>query len=673
MPVTVIIPIIIASVLLSLLIAFLIAIFWIMRKAVFVSHFNPPQSIDNLTFKKMQCNSIPYIIENGVPYKGIIESKECVKESLNKDVKFSLDNELCSPQGIKGDYVSINLPHCYNMIDSDLRDYKGDVWYEREFDIIEDDKRPIKRLVFMGSFIKTSVYIDGNLIGENKEGYLPFSYDISELSVGKHKLVVKVNNVTTTETLPLTLFEGHGPGWHHFSGIHKDVYIEYLPPVNVFKLSCIPRFNGKWSVDVSFLLERNMDKEKLKCTIEIIDKKKVIASKNVDISFDKNEKVEGEKISFEIENPLLWSEENPYLYTAVIKTEFEEASVKFGIREVSWDKGKISINGKTTFIRGVCRHEDNGKKGMATDYDFIKKELELIEELNGNFVRLAHYPHSVVTMDLTDEMGLYAWSEVPFYQAGHAITHDTFGKDAGKVSLKGFSIKKFIENIKKTALARDENLLILAAQSLLKLVERDINRPSIITWGVGNEIWSVNDAAGKGLLWLKEVVEEFDNSRAINYASMNTPVLTKPFESSFKYMDWACINEYYGWYYGKPEQSKPLAEGIYKKFPNKPFVVTETGSDTVIGLRDETRPVINKLSEDYQVYFLEEQWKGLHAAPSFSGLCIWVLKDFPCPEYGKDNPIPYYNMKGLVDKDMNKKLSFHKIKELYGKKKEEMK
>ncbi|MGI6702077.1 MAG: glycoside hydrolase family 2 protein [Christensenellales bacterium] len=665
--------IILIAIIVAAALELMLLILWILTETIFAIKFDAPKTIDDDFFKECSCNGVPYIIERGIPYRGSIESRTNVKVPLNDNYRFKTGDSFCSPTGLLGDAESVDLPHCYNKMGSPLENYKGDVWYERVFEFKKVKGKPVVRLVFMGSFLTTDVWLDGVHLGKNYEGYLPFYFDISALEEGSHKLVIRVNNETSLKTIPITLFKGHRVGWHHFSGIHKEVYLEYLSEVSLFKLNAMPmELNGKWSVNVSFLLERTFVKEDMTLTAgfsAISERDKIAAERKVKVCFVKGEKVAGTSFIMEIDKPELWSEETPSLYTLNFISDYEQSFIKFGLRKVSSRDGKIMINHKPVFLRGICRHEDNGEKGLATDAAVITKELKLVAKANGNFVRLAHYPHSKVTLDITDKMGMYAWAEVPFYQAGHRITHDFFGKEFGYVKFNLSKIKSIFVNFRATSLVRDKHLLKLAAQSLIKLVERDINHPSVITWGVGNEVWSINEASGRALKWLKDTVKRYDTSRAINYASMSMPLLTVPCEKSFKYMDWACVNEYFGWYYGKIKGAHSLAEGICRKYPDKPIVITETGSDTLYGLRDESFPPKNKHSEDYQKYFLEETFRYLNMVKNFSGMSVWVFKDFPCPEYTETNPVPFYNMKGLFDKDMREKLGYKTLATLYKTKK----
>jgi len=603
-----------------------------------------PEGIDTADFSEKSKDGILYLFENGLPYRGDIQS-DARREYLT-GFHFRTAGQ--------AQWAEVQVPHCFNKVGSELRDYRGDVYYEREINI--DGEGAV--LTFLGSFLFTEVSIDGLPVGRNAEGYLPFSFDISRFGPGAHTLTVKINNCTDTATIPLSLFPGHKVGWHHYAGLHKAVYIEYRPRAYAFKIDCIPRCeNGIWSVAVNALFKGN---GKMQNKIQIVGNE-LIYEKQADLFFD-DEGIAAFRDTIVIDNPKLWDIETPYLYTFRMINEHETAQVSFGLRNISWGAGKISVNGRQRLLQGACCHEDNGLKGLATDSETSKRELGLIKSMNGNFARLAHYPHSRETLENADALGIYLWDEVPYYQAGQKITHASFGKEFGGQKLRPHAVIDLFGNLKATAQARDPELLKTVARSLAKLITRDINHPSVIAWSVGNEIWSVSRGNGLGLKYLMEFVKKYDTSRAVNYAAMCTPMLTGAFEQSFQYADWVCLNEYYGWYFGKISGLKPLAEKISKRYRDKPFVITETGSDTLYGLHDGSR-----YSEEFQSNFLTETYGIMRGIENFAGFAVWVFKDFPCPEYGDDNIVPYYNCKGLFDKDMNEKKSYQTMRQIFGK------
>jgi len=629
-----------------LLILLLSIVLWIFYTAFWDKRIELPKDIDTATFSEKRKDGILYLFENSLPYKGDIKS-DARREYL-ADFNFRTERQT--------EWTNVQVPHCFNGVESEHRDYRGTVFYEREINIEGEGAV----LTFLGCFLYTEVYIDGTLLGKNAEGYLPFSFDISHFDIGLHKLTVKVNNLTDTTTIPLSLFPGHKVGWHHCAGLHKAVYIEYRPKAYAFQINCIPHCkNNRWSIAVSALFQSS-GSGTMQNTIRIIGDG-IIYEKQANLLFD-GEGVAAFRDEIAIDDPKLWDIETPYPYTCQMSSEYETAEVTFGLRTISWDGGKIYVNGRQTVLKGVCCHEDNGAKGLATDSDTSRKELGLIKSMNGNFARLAHYPHSKETLENADARGVYIWDEVPYYQAGQKITHASFGKEFGGKKLRARAVIDLFSNLKATAQARDTELLQTVARSLAKLIARDVNHPSVITWSVGNEIWSVNRGNGLGLQYLIEFVKKYDTSRAVNYAAMCMPVMTGIFEQSFRYADWLCLNEYCGWYFGKVSDLKPLAEKISKKYRDKPFIITETGSDTKYGLHDGGR-----YSEEFQADFLRETYAIMSKIENFAGFTVWVFKDFPCPEYGDGTIVPYYNCKGLFDKDMNEKKSYQTMKQIFGK------
>jgi hypothetical protein len=176
----------------------------------------------------------------------------------------------------------------------------------------------------------------------------------------------------------------------------------------------------------------------------------------------------------------------------------------------------------------------------------------------------------------------------------------------------------------------------------------------------------MHPSGAKALAWLREQVEVLDKSRLISYAAFALPVLSPIFERAFDVVDVVAVNEYFGWYYGKVQKAGAFLSALARKYPHKPLMVTETGADAVRGRHTDEMPPTRGYSEEYQAWLLEGQWQQMRAVETFSGLSIWVLKDFLCPEYREDNPVPFYNLKGLLDRDGQPKAAFKKVKTIYG-------
>jgi beta-glucuronidase len=511
--------------------------------------------------------------------------------------------------------------------------------------------------------------MDGQQLGDHEGGHLPFYFDITDrvFPGRKHHLKVRVDNRIDSASLPPRLFQGHNLGWHPFGGLHRSVLIEVCPPVYCFKLQVDTKMEpDQGLVHVSALFHCPAGKPDALQTTDLglfAADGQVLAQANSPIHWDDAGQFGIAGGRFNIPAPRLWEPDSPYLYRLEAKTEYERCETDFGFRTIQARDGKLWLNGKPILLKGVCRHQEDRADGLAQNPDSIQRELEIIQSMHGNFLRLAHYPHSSETLDFCDQLGLATWVEIPLYQVGLGIIRFLFDKtkrDTGK------TLRALPGIIWKTNTLGNPDLLLKARDELLKMIERDRNHPSVLFWGLGNECWTFNPAGAKALVWLREQAEAFDSTRLFTYAAFALPVLGPLYERSFESTDVVSVNEYFGWYYGKAQDAGAYLRSLARKHPNKPLLVTETGSDTVRGEHTSQVPPARGYSEEYQAWYLEEQWRQMRSVPTFSGLSIWVLKDFLCPEYREDNPLPFYNLKGLLNRDGQPKAALETVRRLYG-------
>ena len=604
-------------------------------------------------------NGVDYLLDNGTPYHTHFLSSDRTKISLNENWKLSLQDAM------------VDLPHCFNTADSTHRDYVGDVIYEKQIDVsaFELESECSYHLVFEGSFLKTRVFINEQLIGKNNDGYLPFRFDISEVIKKNIDLNIKVlvNNEPGAETVPPLLYEGHPLGFHGFGGIHKEVYIEKCPPIYCFKCHAQTDPSAQQN-NVKLMLgfiTPARELASMDIDIQIVDnKQQVVFSDTHGISSIPQGSVLTVLKELHIQDPSLWSHTEPNLYTLRITTPYETFSVTFGFRRVEASGQQILLNGRKILLSGVCKHEEDIENGLAESKEAMDRDMKLICELNANFVRLSHYPHNPYFLDKCDSAGVMSWCEIPLYQAGLApIKYWADKKKAGR-DKKIVKLLKLPMMIWKTRQLTDPRLLSNARDSLLRMIERDYNHPSILFWGIGNECWTLNPAGAMALSLLKKTVNDYDPSRIAGYAAVTIPFLSSIFERSFKVMNVIGINEYFGWYYGQvPDVSKYLNAVCEKN--KKPLMITETGADCKFGEHLSDKKIKRGVSEEYQDHYLKTQMTHLRKNAQFSGISIWVLKDFLCPEYGSENAVPFYNAKGLVDKNHRKKKAFYTVKKLY--------
>jgi beta-glucuronidase len=544
-----------------------------------------------------QCGGVPYFVENGLPYPTAFQGQSYPR-------------------------FHIGAPECFNLIGSPLEDFEGVLTIERCFDF-PDERAPLQRLCFEGCFHSAEVWLNEVYLGRSCDPCLPFYFNVTDALNygGSNKLRVEVDNRIGPFTLPPKQFEGHKPGWKLYSGIIGDVYIDSLPEIYCFKAD-IRTIGNEVICDLLF------------------------AQADGSVTHAQYQNA--------VETPKRWNPDSPHLHTLVIRTPYGAQTVKFGFRDVGTDSRSILIDGSPVILKGVCRHEEGAAHGHSMPPSEVAMELSLIKRLGGNLARLAHYPHSEHTYDLCDRVGLWVYTEIANYQAGLGIVQGLFGKSA-ELRKNRLSAAKLWRLLRSTRQLSAPEYVEAAKRSLIKLIERDRNHPSVLFWGVGNECFSYSRKGRKALLDLKKLVAMLDPTRPAVYAAFTVPGFTHHIEKALDLFDVVCVNEYYGWYYGSVGDAAGYWRKIAKRCPGKPLLLTETGSDSYLS---------DQASLYLQSRLIRDHW-ALVQEGLLSGMCVWVLKDFACPEYGDDLPVPGHNAKGLYTKEYHEKPAASELRALW--------
>lgn len=206
-------------------------------------------------------------------------------------------------------------------------------------------------------------------------------------------------------------------------------------------------------------------------------------------------------ISIILNNPKLWSAENPNLYTLVLKTNDEAVSTQIGVREIKVINGIVHINGRKIKFKGVNRHDSNPVKGPAVDLTDMLLDLKLMKQHNINAIRTSHYPNSPLFAELCDKYGFYVIAEADIETHGATAV---FGGDQGR---KSFPV-----------IAHDPEYQEAILDRVKRCVIRDKNHPSVVIWSLGNESGYGRNFEN-ALKWLKG----YDNTRLSHYESALYP------------------------------------------------------------------------------------------------------------------------------------------------------
>lgn len=626
------------------------------------------------------------LIENDLPYPTDFETRSYPKQDLSGTWKMRFDDaDVGEAEGwyetteVDDGWVDIKVPSTYNYYNGPHNNHQGMTWFLFKFtpdrDIAASD---FVRLCFTGVLLRSKVWINGELVGSHEGGYSPFFYDVTKyLKVGEENVViVRADNRLTYSSLPAKSWDKHSPGWGVYGGIYRDVYLEGMPRNYIFKAVAdtkIEDIEGKriGTVDVGVFIH-NLDSEK-----HYIISGKLRGQDGVEYStseylYRSKEDIETKNLSFNIKNPRSWSPESPYLYnlTLSMKTNgrTETLMTKIGFRTIEVGEDGLYLNGDKTFLRGINKHEDDPYLGATQNDEIIDRDLTLVEEMNSNFIRMAHYPHDIREIYAARDRGIMVSEEIPFYITGTGFT----AWYEEKKGILEFPVATF--GMKQL---KDRELMSLSQRHLIEMVERDRNNPAVIIWFVANETYTLFEEGGEFYGWMRDVVRLFDETRPVSMAELtyDIPVFDDR-RSSVDFLDFASINSYYGWYYGSYEGIGPHLDSFHSNHPEVPILLSEFGAGAGPGRHDSDGVFVAErvsagktYSEEYQDKVIRGYIEIALTKNYVTGVCPWNFADFWCPWF-PNNPVPNYNCKGVISKDRVPKMSYDSLKEIYGEIKE---
>ncbi len=573
------------------------------------------------------------------------------KTNINNDWLY-LENNTKEPSHALNEkgWESINLPHSWNALDAtDLEPgyRRSGSWYKKQMTInnIEDDQ--LYQLYFEGVNINSDVYVNGIQVGGHIGGYIGFNVDINDaIKIGSNEVLVRVDNGYDPEIIP-----SQKSDFFIYGGITRDVWLETLPIQHISDVKITTHEISSKSADLTALVQiKNIGKARLKVKATLLSPDGSVVKKALFNVSGKTSNIQFKSIK----NPQLWHTDTPNLYTLSIELledgeVKDEVSDKVGFRWFEFkDHGAFYLNGERLLLRGTHRHEEHAGVGAAMSNEQHRDDMELIKEMGANFVRLAHYPQDPEIYKACDELGLLVWDELPWTRGG-------LGNEVWKTNTKTM---------------------------LKEIINQNYNHPSIIIWSLGNEIYWLPDFENGDnreninvyLKTLNEIAHELDPTRKT--------AIRKYYEGSH-IVDVFSPSIWSGWYSGS-YKSYEKALDLYKaEYPH--FIHAEYGGSSHVGRHSEN-PItgegkiqadgweeaivqtdvaniaqIGDWSENYIVDLFDWHLRISENDPTFVGNVQWAFKDFGTP-LRPENPIPYMNQKGLVDRAGHPKDAFYVFK-----------
>jgi beta-galactosidase len=563
---------------------------------------------------------------------------------------------------------SVVLPHTWNGFDGKGGDgsyYRGVGWYRKQIDIPASFAGKAVYLNFGAANMTTTAYINGIYAGTHTGGYASFMFDITGLlkTGQKNRIAVKVNNSDTIISPPIS------GGFVYCGGITRGAELIVLNPVHINRCETIDNTFTSGEIQVAqpgVLIRQNRVSETfagldIRVLLKNITAKTVSASVKVKIKDAEGKTVKSlstpqtipakgtgtASLETGITRPHLWDGVNdPYLYRVEVEVDVAgkvaDSSVQpLGLRyfRVDPDRG-FFLNGKSYPLRGISLHEDREGKSRALSDSERKEDLDLLLETGANYLRLAHYQHGDFTYHYLDSLGIICWTEIPAVgEVGTPSQNPAFRK--------------------------------YAASQMYELLRQQYNHPSVIFWGLCNEIYGVwgREDPTPTIRLLNEIVKSEDTYRVSTLASAcHDDQAEKP--GNFIPDAFGC-NRYDGWYYHDIPYFATAMDDLHRKYPDAKLGVSEYGAGANIShhLEPAERPVTAGQfhPEEYQNLFHEAYLKMINERPYIWGTSIWAGFDFE--DIRNEGGLNATNDKGLITRDRRvKKDAFYLYKANWNKK-----
>lgn len=339
-------------------------------------------------------------------------------------------------------------------------------------------------LVFEGVDSCIYLYVNGKFVGYSQVSHSTSEFDVTPfLGEGENVLTAVV-----LKWCDGTYLEDQDK--FRLSGIFRDVYVLSRPQKRlenyIVKTILSEDFSSAKLVFTAFGLD---------VSAELSD-----ASGKIIASFSARD---GETVFVPVSNPVLWSAEKPYLYKLAITAGDEKIGETVGFRNVFIENGVVKINGVPVKFKGVNRHDSYPDTGYYATVGQMEKDLILMKKHNVNAVRTSHYPNSPLFYKLCDKYGLYVIDEADLETHGCLEVYNGF-KWSWQEGCRGIALIASDERFKKAVTDRSD-----------ALVRRDINRPCVVFWSLGNE-----SGWGKNMLAAGELIKSLDDTRLLHYESI---------------------------------------------------------------------------------------------------------------------------------------------------------
>lgn len=573
--------------------------------------------------------------------------------SLNENWKFTTDPEKKYLPDLSGElkWETVSFPHTWNtkdVMDDKPGYYRGIGWYKKTIKLDPQLKNRKLSLYFNGANQQVEVYINGKKAGVHTGGYTRFCIPVSEYlrfddKEPANEIVIKVDNSHNDNIPPLSA------DFTFFGGVYRNLYLIATGQVS-FDLTDYAS-NGVY-VNTPLVTEKNASviirsglynnsAASRKVIIKTFVKDAAgnsVAEASSAVNLKSNERTEITQQIKSVDNPHLWSPDDPYLYKVVSriydardKQVIDEVVNPLGFRWFKFDPDKgFFLNGKPCKLIGTSRHQDYENLGNALPDELHIRDMKLLKQMGGNFLRIAHYPQDPVILEMCDKLGILASVEIPIV---NAITES----------------EEFYKNCREMQ---------------KEMIRQNFNHPSVILWAYMNEVLLKpkfdNDKTRQQEYFasITRLTQSLEDLTRKEDPSRYTFISNHGAYDNYKKIGLASIpmvigwNLYQGWYSDKIEGFGEFLDRFHKENPDKPMLITEYGADADPRLRT-FNPVRFDKTVEYAAFYHEVYLNEILKRPFVAGAAAWNLADFNSEQ--REETMPHINNKGLLNWDRSPK------------------
>ena len=357
--------------------------------------------------------------------------------------------------------------------------------YVKYFEVPEEMQGKRLFISFQGAESGIALWLNGHFVGYSEDSFTPSEFELTEyVKEGENKLAAQVFKWTASSWC-------EDQDFFRFSGIYRDVYLYTVPEVHVYDLQIRAIPDETLSTAVLEIRTNTWGKGEVKITL----------SKAGETVIEDKKALDDEEIyAWKVENPVLWSAEDPQLYDLTMEVYNESGELqevipqKVGFRRFEMKDGIMTLNGKRIVFKGVNRHEFSSVSGRHVSEEELRKDLKIMKQNNINAIRTCHYPDASRIYQLCDEYGIYMIDETNLESHG------------------SWDIAEFTKDYTYVVPHDKPEWLDMLLDRANSMYQRDKNHAAILIWSCGNESFG-----GKDIFEMSQFFHKADPTRLVHY------------------------------------------------------------------------------------------------------------------------------------------------------------